>query len=516
MSVLPDGLASAWGSRLAAALIAVVPLAAGAATPAAAVAGASEQAAPAGVIAPGTPAATPYYVCDSGVAGPTVVVTGGLHGDEPAGACAADQIRRWPITRGKLVVLPRANAVALQAGKRLTPGAEASENNLNRNFPHAASDAPARGALAQALWEFVRQQRPAWLVDLHEGRDFSGQTNTSVGSSVIVFPTREGQAAAAAMQAAVNASITNSARSFTLRNPPIDGSLARAAGAHLGAHALIAETTVKGQPQSFRSRQHRVMVHALLKRLEMVDAASTPELLSARGEPHATLRLAIYDGRGTGGVGGRRVEEQVGKREGACVYRVCSEDICEGALDGFDVLVVPGGNASSEAAALGRGGLDRIRKFVEAGGGYIGICAGAYLATSGGDQRLKILDAKTVSPKWERGHATVQLELTEQGRRVFGDRRGEVACKYANGPCLCPAGLDAVPDYEVLAHFRSEVSENGTPPGVMIGSPAIVAGRYGKGRVMSISPHPEQTQGLETLIPQAVAWVAGQDGDGKR
>ncbi|MFA5189344.1 MAG: hypothetical protein WC740_01380 [Verrucomicrobiia bacterium] len=40
---------------------------------------------PAGMIASGTPSATPYYVRDSGVTGPTVVITGGVHGNEPAG-----------------------------------------------------------------------------------------------------------------------------------------------------------------------------------------------------------------------------------------------------------------------------------------------------------------------------------------------------------------------------------------------------------------------------------------------
>src|SRR5512137_2986022 len=108
---------------------------------------------PAGVVAAGTPAATPYYIRDSGAAGPTVVITGGVHGDEPAGAYAADQIRHWPIRRGKVVVLPRANVVALKAGKRLTPGEDAPLNNLNRNFPKAKEDGPPRGALATALWD---------------------------------------------------------------------------------------------------------------------------------------------------------------------------------------------------------------------------------------------------------------------------------------------------------------------------------------------------------------------------
>ena len=113
-------------------------------------------------------------------------------------------------------------------------------------------------------------------------------------------------------------------------------------------------------------------------------------------------------------------------KPGAVVVRVCGDDIRAGALDQFNVIAVPGGSGSKEAATIGEDGRDRIRKFVENGGGYIGICAGAYLATSGFSWGLKILDAKTVSPKWDRGHAMVKIELTDQGRRILGNIQGHV------------------------------------------------------------------------------------------
>ena len=42
----------------------------------------------------------------------------------------------------------------------------------------------------------------------------------------------------------------------------------------------------------------------------------------------------------------------------------------------------------------------------------------------------------------------------------------------------------------------------------MINSPAIFAGQFKQGKVICISPHPEQTKGLEYLVRQAVQWVA--------
>ena len=508
-----------WKSWLPALVVALPPLTATAASPALRIPAAPALDQAVGVIAAGTPSATPYYVRDSGEAGPAVVITGGVHGDEPAGAYAADQIRHWRITRGKLIVIPRANVVALKADKRNTPGEPAGSANLNRNFPKAKEDGLARGALAMALWDFVRQQKPAWFVDLHEGSDFNATTNKSVGSSVIVFPTPDGKVAAPAVLAAVNVGITNQNHRFTLRGPPIDGSLARAAGAHLGANAMILETTIKSQALSVRARQHRIMVHALLKQLDMIDATVTPEWMTARvlsntpSLQHAvapSIRLAVYDAGGSGGVGAARIVEQAGRQPDTVAVRVCDDDIRAGAIDQFNVVAVPGGSGSREAAALGEEGRARIRKFVEDGGGYIGICAGAYLATSEFAWGLRILNARTVSPKWERGHAMVKIELTGQGRRILGNIQGEFDCKYANGPILCPAHAGSLPDYEVLAFFRTEVAGHGAPPGIMAGSPAIVAGRCGQGRVIVSSPHPEQTPGLEEFIPRAVAWVAGR------
>ena len=65
-------------------------------------------------------------------------------------------------------------------------------------------------------------------------------------------------------------------------------------------------------------------------------------------------------------------------------------------------------------------------------------------------------------------------------------------------------------EYEVLAMFRSEVAKNNTPAGIMVNSPAIAAGHCGKGRVLFISPHPEQSRGMEDLVCRAVLWAAGK------
>ncbi|GAJ07082.1 unnamed protein product, partial [marine sediment metagenome] len=58
------------------------------------------------------------------------------------------------------------------------------------------------------------------------------------------------------------------------------------------------------------------------------------------------------------------------------VMMVSANDIKNGCLDNFDVLVCPGGSGSP-FGELGLEGTLKIQDFISGGGGYIGICAGA-------------------------------------------------------------------------------------------------------------------------------------------
>ena len=54
----------------------------------------------------------------------------------------------------------------------------------------------------------------------------------------------------------------------------------------------------------------------------------------------------------------------------------------------FDVVVFPGGSGNGQAKAVGLKGLEALRKFVQAGGGYMGTCGGAFLGLQVGGFRL--------------------------------------------------------------------------------------------------------------------------------
>ena len=219
------------------------------------------------------------------------------------------------------------------------------------------------------------------------------------------------------------------------------------------------------------------------------------------------LKIVIYDGAGSTAKGIASVTQRARQLPGATITALKPEEIGTRDLSEFDVIVFSGGSGSAQAKAIGDAGRKNVRDFVERGGGYLGICAGAYLACAGFDWGLGILNAKTVSQKWQRGRGMMQIELSDSGRKVFGKVDGKFTIRYANGPIIKPLGRDGLPPYQVAAVFRTEIAENGTPKGVMIDSPAAVFAPFGKGRVLTISPHSEDTPGLENFVPRALAWL---------
>ena len=192
------------------------------------------------------------------------------------------------------------------------------------------------------------------------------------------------------------------------------------------------------------------------------------------------------------------------------VSRVTTADIVAGKLDEFDVLIHPGGSGSKQGNDLGEDGRQQVRQFVSQGGGFLGVCAGAYLATNDYTWSLNLIDAKVVDRKhWARGTGTVQLELSATGQDLFKVKSSELNIFYGQGPLLGRREWDdpKIPDYESLAIYSSEIAKNGAPNGIMKGTSAAVRCDYGKGRVFCFSAHPELTEGLHYLIPTVVQWL---------
>src|SRR5436190_10366612 len=186
---------------------------------------------------------------------------------------------------------------------------------------------------------------------------------------------------------------------------------------------------------------------------------------AAAASKAAAIRVAVYKGEGAS-KSRETVVKVLKERPGIEVQDITVEEIKAGKLGEFDVVIQPGGSGSGQGKALGEEGRAAVKKFVEGGGGYVGVCAGAYLATCDYEWSLGVLDAKVVDRKhWNRGFGEVQIGLGGKSKDVLGVEPEKKPIYYHQGPLLAPASNPDIPDYEELATFETEIVKNGAAPG---------------------------------------------------
>ena len=102
----------------------------------------------------------------------------------------------------------------------------------------------------------------------------------------------------------------------------------------------------------------------------------------------------------------------------------------------WNILTSSSFPAAAQASRLphsGAKGTQAVREFVRTGGGYVGICAGSFLATT----HLGMVNARANGSK---GFGWVKLELTDVGRDILGQYPDLLAAVYSAGPIFSPAG----------------------------------------------------------------------------
>lgn len=229
-----------------------------------------------GVIMAGTRYATTYYIKKGEAPGPTVVVIGGVHGDEIAGYRAAEELVNWNITAGTLWVLPDAHKEAIRRNVRGYPG------NMNNMFP-GKRDGSDMERLAYQIFEMIRSAHPNLLLTLHESRDFHA-----------VDPKRYGQtfcydfdAINATMQPALNDVNLNIARNrdkFSLFVEPHPTCPTYQAWVKLKTPATSIETC-RNLPLALRIKYQLAAVSAFLDEMHMGYQPLQAPLLAPLEEP---------------------------------------------------------------------------------------------------------------------------------------------------------------------------------------------------------------------------------------
>lgn len=203
---------------------------------------------------------------------------------------------------------------------------------------------------------------------------------------------------------------------------------------------------------------------------------------AAAGEP---VRVALYQASGVHPAAFAAEKALLERSDGFECTVVDPSAVAAGLAD-QDVVVFMGGSGTQQGRALGDAGKAAVKAFVARGGGYVGVCAGAYLALQGEDEfhKLRIVAGRNLTgDAWQRGIAGVEVKAA--GRDNF-------KLFFANGPIFTPAPTEGLAPYVALATYVGEIYRlsKGTGPGEMPGTPAIVASAYGAGRVLLFSPNP--------------------------
>lgn len=232
-----------------------------------------------------------------------------------------------------------------------------------------------------------------------------------------------------------------------------------------------------------------------------------------RQVPHTgTIRIGLFTGSGSHANAVAVASKFLNSLENVELTKLTTNSILKGKLGELDVVLFPGGSGSRQGKTLGGEGREAIREFVRNGGGYIGICAGSYLASQGDDSKLKIVNFyNKTGANWKRGNKDVLAEADVRGRVV------QFKIHFENGPIFNPTNEPGIPAYVPLGIYLEETysTQNGTHKGDMIGTPVVVASSYGNGRVLLFSPNPMLGAADALQFPMfmdAMRWVTAKGG----
>jgi putative intracellular protease/amidase len=189
------------------------------------------------------------------------------------------------------------------------------------------------------------------------------------------------------------------------------------------------------------------------------------------------------------------------KKLGLSFELVRAEDVRAGCLEDYSFIFVPGGWSSNKLKALGEEGAEAIRGFVRTGGGYLGFCGGAGLATNDG---LGLLDVHR-KPTTERvpsfsGRIRVKTLKHDIWNGMpdsifhawwppqFGSLGKGIKALAQYGKALPDSFSSDLNTGDVAASGNwtelEKIYEINLDPSRIVGEPAVIEGRYGEGKVI--------------------------------
>ncbi|MCA1961383.1 MAG: M14/M99 family metallopeptidase [Desulfomonile sp.] len=112
----------------------------------------------------GTDSQLDVYFIKGRLPGPTLMIVGGIQGDEPGGYLAADLYADIALKRGNMIVVPRANFSSIVSDARGLQG------DMNRKFAGRVADPDRDAKVVEILKDLMKQSD--FFLNLHDGSGY--------------------------------------------------------------------------------------------------------------------------------------------------------------------------------------------------------------------------------------------------------------------------------------------------------------------------------------------------------
>jgi len=215
----------------------------------------------AGIIAEGENYQTEFYIAKGIQPGPTVMIDGGIHGDEIAGIIASDYLIHLTPLNGTLIVIPRMNKIACSNKIRF------QNIEFNHCFPGTLNGKYYESRLAYKLTEFVCKYKPNYILSLHESRRHRRETGGRSGGQIIYYGVKELPNSIQNLLTRLNENLPEDQK-FLAVYYPVNGACSEVWNSLYGCEAYAVETW-RGYPLSLRVKLQKSLVLAYLKQVGM-------------------------------------------------------------------------------------------------------------------------------------------------------------------------------------------------------------------------------------------------------
>lgn len=236
-----------------------------------------------------------YFIYDTKIKGPTIMMVGGTHGNEPAGTYAIKDLinnlnnKNIILKSGKLILIPSVNYCALQLNIRMIP----LIGDMNRKYPktlnYDINKLQQNNPSIYKITEFVKQSD--FILDFHEGWGYNRLNKKSMGSSITPANTQKSYEIASMLLDKINQNIVDRNKQFIILvdknialkngefnklsdynvNVNIPGSL-RYYNNLLNKDYILIETTGQDniQPLNTRLNQNKLFINNILQNYNLI------------------------------------------------------------------------------------------------------------------------------------------------------------------------------------------------------------------------------------------------------